>query len=96
MVHTHSPMLNSEGAFSIVPSPSGYSLQTHGFARFWTNTQMVQIPSNTNIILDFDYKVLDNPKKEEQLGWFKYTLQASLIFNVRQLPSQGISTRGPL
>lgn len=71
MVHTHSPMLNSEGAFSIVPSPSGYSLQTHGFARFWTNTQMVQIPSNTNIILDFDYKVLDNPKKEEQLGWFK-------------------------
>lgn len=71
VVHTHSPMLHSEGNSTIVPTNTGYSLQTDGFAKLWTNTQLVVLPSNTNIILDFDYKVLDNPKQEEHVGWVR-------------------------
>lgn len=73
-VHTHSPLLHSEGEFSIVPSSSeegGFSLKTHGFAKLRTDAQIVRFPPDTNIILEFDYKVLENPKQEETLGWIR-------------------------
>lgn len=73
-VHTHAPFLHSEGNFTIAPSSTEkdcFSLITNGFAKLWTDSQRVQFPSDTNIIIDFDYKVLNNPKQEEIIGWIR-------------------------
>lgn len=72
--HTHSLMLRGDGDFTIGKStiPTGNaSIVTTGWLKLWTNSSVVKLPKDTVILLEFDYKVLKNPKNLDQLGWVR-------------------------
>ncbi len=72
--HTHSLMLRGDGDFTIRQStlPTGVSsIVTTGWTKLWTNSSVVRLPKDTVILLEFDYKILKNPKNLDQLGWVR-------------------------
>lgn len=72
--HTHSLMLRGDGDFTIGQSSiptGGASIVTTGWLKLWTNSSVVTLPKDTVILLEFDYKVLKNPKNLDQLGWVR-------------------------
>lgn len=72
--HTHSLMLRGDGDFTIRQStiPTGVSsIVTTGWTKLWTNSSLVKLPKDTVILLEFDYKILKNPKNLDQLGWVR-------------------------
>ncbi len=74
VVHTQSLMLRGEGELQIKPSSikeGAFSIFTNGFVKLWTNYQLVELPKDTVIGLEFDYKVLKRTKDPEHLGWVR-------------------------
>ncbi|NBK23213.1 MAG: hypothetical protein EOM68_14425, partial [Spirochaetia bacterium] len=72
--HTHSLMLRGDGDFTIRQSTiagGAMSIVTTGWTKLWTNSALVTLPKDTIIVLEFDYKILKNPKNLDQLGWVR-------------------------
>lgn len=78
--HGHSLFLRREGNFSIKPSTiveGGSSIFTKGYSRVWTNPEVMTIPKDSVILLEFDYKVNKNVNNREHLGWVRLFLESN-------------------
>ncbi|MGE4454600.1 MAG: hypothetical protein AB7D92_08690 [Sphaerochaeta sp.] len=93
--HDHSLVIRGEGDFTIEKSTindEGFSIVTQGFTRIWNNVKVLPLPKDTIILLEFDYKVLDNPNNREHLGWVRLVRESDTAMDrgALNIPAYGI------